>query len=231
MSREDVMREAGIGLSTIKRVESNEAGPNRATLLLLAKALKLDPPEALVAFAAGELSEKEFMDQLEARDGSKPWKSVEEFLASRGLKPMEPVARRASLPLAEFMVVDPERGTPVLGEVTAGGMPIIYPGKQRVYALRIRGDSMAPEYRPGDVLVVQDAIRDELGDQEDAVIQCDGGADGCSTFKRAVFLGDGVVRLEPLNAAYKAVEIKFEHIVRIGKVLATVRPNPALSRG
>ncbi len=85
---------------------------------------------------------------------------------------------------------------------------------------------MAPQYRSGEVLICRDATPDELEDGEDAVVQCDGGMDGSSTFKRCFFLGDGRVRLIPLNSTFDAFECKYDAIVRVGKILGVYRDNP-----
>jgi SOS-response transcriptional repressor LexA len=132
----------------------------------------------------------------------------------------------------------PGRGVALLGEVTAGGLiesfvyqneitqhlPLAFPQAERVYALRIRGDSMAPAYQPGEILIVQDLTPDQLIDGEDAVIQRDGSGDDASTFKRIVFLGGGRLKLVPLNPAYRPIECPLDSVVRIGRVLGKFTP-------
>lgn len=216
MTREDVARVAEVSLSTVVRIEGGEGGRKRSTLMAIGRAIGL-PGQAALALAewvAGEIKRSEFESRLSAIPLREPGVSPESF------------------------ALTDEGGVPILGEVTAGGMveslvfdngdeparvPLMFPGKTRVYALRIRGDSMAPEYRPGEVLIVQDATRDALEDGDDAVIQFDGGADGTSTFKRVIFLGDGKVKLMPLNGAYRAIECSLESIVRIGKLVGIYR--------
>jgi SOS-response transcriptional repressor LexA len=232
LSREDLVRMTGLGISTIKRVEADGGESNRGTLLLLAHALDVQPPEMLADWALGVISERRFFDQMTG-NVLRPVRDQEDS------SPRPPAAPPSGLPRVEFMTAEPGKGTPVLGEITAGGfvesivfdpdeeperVPLYYPEVRRTYALRIRGDSMAPEYRPGEILIVRDATPNELEDGEDAVIQCNGGNDGCSTFKRCVFLGEGRVRLMPLNDAYKPLECTLDHIVRIGKVLGVYRP-------
>lgn len=138
----------------------------------------------------------------------------------------------------------PGRGVALLGEVTAGGLiesfvyqneitqhlPLAFPQAERVYALRIRGDSMAPAYQPGEILIVQDLTPDQLIDGEDAVIQRDGSGDDASTFKRIIFLGGGRLKLVPLNPAYRPIECPLDSVVRIGRVLGKFTPAPPLVR-
>jgi SOS-response transcriptional repressor LexA len=239
LRRHDLMPATGLALSTLARLESGESA-NRTTVTAVAKALKLtdDAAEALADWHAGKATFAEFLARY---NGTGPFgtRSAEAFLRQRGFELENKRPTVLELPRPEFMVAqDGHSGTPILGEVTAGGMvesmvfesgdeperiPIFYPHVPRAYALRIRGDSMSPEYRPGEILICRDAIPDDLEDGEDAVIQCDGGNDGCSTFKRCFFLGDGRVRMIALNNAYDALEVKFETIVRIGKILGIYR--------
>lgn len=142
----------------------------------------------------------------------------------------------------ESIMAADDDGVELVGEVTAGGLveslvydgqaasrlPMAFPGLERVYALRIRGDSMAPAYQAGEILIVQDLTPDELVDGEDAVIQQDGSGNDASTFKRVVFLGDGRLKLVPLNASYRAMECSLDSVVRIGRVLGKFTPAPAL---
>lgn len=133
---------------------------------------------------------------------------------------------------------DASTGIPVLGEVAASGfveslvydeseperLPITYPGLQRVYALRIRGDSMTPVYQPGEILILQDIPPAEIVDSEDAVVQCDGSFDGQSTFKRILVMGDDRLRLMPLNPRYESLECDWQAVARVGRVLGKYTP-------
>lgn len=69
------------------------------------------------------------------------------------------------------------------------------------FAARVHGDSMSPDYRPGDVVVFSAAAEPRSGD--DCFVRLE---DGRTTFKRAYFekdaAGRDVVRLEPLNKRY-----------------------------
>jgi SOS-response transcriptional repressor LexA len=229
--REDLISPTGLSLSTLVRIEQDKTS-NRASMLSVGRALRVNPPELLADWADKRITAADFARKM-GGGGSEA-------------KPERPKTRTEWPEPAAFQPVDVENGTPILGEVTAGGMvesivfdtgdqpervPLIYPGLERVYALRIRGDSMAPEYRPGEILMVRDATRDELEDGEDAVIQCDGGLDGASTFKR-VFLGtNGTIKLVPLNSSYKASDCKLEHVIRVGKILGVYRPKVSGRKG
>lgn len=70
------------------------------------------------------------------------------------------------------------------------------------FAARVHGDSMAPKYREGDVVIFSPAAAPRDGD--DCFVRFE---DGQTTFKRAFFeTGDGgapVVRLQPRNETYR----------------------------
>jgi SOS-response transcriptional repressor LexA len=135
-------------------------------------------------------------------------------------------------PVASAAASLPGQGVALLGEVTAGGLiesfvyqnetpqrlPLAFPGAERVYALRIRGDSMSPAYQPGEILIVQDLTPDQLIEGDDA-----------STFKRIVFLGGGRLKLVPLNPAYRPIECPLDSVVRIGRVLGKFTPAAPLT--
>lgn len=224
LTREELIGKTGLSLATIARAETDQGGKSRSTIVALAKALRLndDEAEALADWAADRIGFDEFLARY---NGTGP--SGSRYGAS------------AAAP--GFALASAGGGTPIVGEVTAGGMvesmvfdsgdqperlPIVYPEMDRVYALRIRGDSMAPEYRPGEFLICQDVTRDMLFDGQDAVIQLDGSEGGVSTFKRVYWMGEGRVRLVALNAAYPPVECNISSIVRVGKVVGVYRPVP-----
>lgn len=76
------------------------------------------------------------------------------------------------------------------------------------YALRVRGDSMEPEFRDGDVIVVDPEQRARNGSY--VVVRLE--ADQEATFKQ--FVVDGPRRyLKPLNSRYPIMEIDGEAVI------------------
>jgi SOS-response transcriptional repressor LexA len=204
MSRELLAARSGVCAATIKRIEEGGNTPNHNTLLGLGRALGVDG-DALIDWARGRIAFHQF---------------VKASAAPRGPVPAQPGG-----------------GTPILGEISAGGMveqfhhdaatapdlvPVTYPG--RTYALRVSGDSMSPEYRAGEIIILADVSPGLLADGEDAVVQCDSMAGNGSTFKRVVRLNGGRIRLMPLNRAYEPIECSIDRIVRAGRVLGVYRP-------
>jgi SOS-response transcriptional repressor LexA len=118
-------------------------------------------------------------------------------------------------------------GIPVKGEIVAGDavecfsddaeleqIPMSLPGNPRAFALRILGNSMEPEFRPGDCLIVEPIDPDNIQPGDDVVISCDGEAGGVSTFKRVEKIADGILYLRPLNNRHKKLAIKCSTVIR-----------------
>lgn len=78
--------------------------------------------------------------------------------------------------------------------------PKMFTGDKEYFGVKVFGDSMYPEYRDGDVLIVQKASDCESG--QDCIVMINGN-DG--TFKRIKKTSEGII-LQPLNPNY---EIKF----------------------
>ena len=123
-------------------------------------------------------------------------------------------------------------GVPILGRIAAGA-PLVCPehvegtlsvetlfGKEeRVFALRIRGDSMTgAQIRDGDFVVVRQEA--PVPDGEIAAVLVDGEA----TVKRVEQHGDRV-RLVPENPAYEPIELdpSLDDVRVLGKVVGVVR--------
>ncbi len=85
------------------------------------------------------------------------------------------------------------------------------------FALRVRGDSMLPDFREGDMIVVDPELAPRSGDFVVAVADDAGEA----TFKRYLKKKDGEV-LMPLNADYSPIVLKPEHRL-VGKVVRMIR--------
>lgn len=91
-------------------------------------------------------------------------------------------------------------------------------GGKEYFGLRIKGDSMSPEYLDGDTIILEKAQDVENG--QDAVVMINGD-DG--TFKR-VFKNENGIILQPLNNSYSPLvfnneDIKNKPVKIIGKVV------------
>lgn len=124
-------------------------------------------------------------------------------------------------------------GVPVLTKIPAGPMASAidlypYPGAAEEYlaliepgrpaiALRVRGDSMAPEFREGDYIIVALGMAVRSGDLVVAVAD----EDGEGTFKQYAVKKDGAF-LEPLNPDYRPITMTPNYRI-VGKVVRLVR--------
>ncbi|MBI5639715.1 MAG: helix-turn-helix domain-containing protein, partial [Nitrospirae bacterium] len=85
---------------------------------------------------------------------------------------------------------------------------------KNVFALRIKGDSMEPEFREGDVVIVNPHVEAKPGDY--VIVKND---EEEATFKQLKKFGDTLV-LHPLNSKYEDIELKKSIKYRIvGKVV------------
>lgn len=129
------------------------------------------------------------------------------------------------------------RSPAIVGEIAAGGMvemfsddselehvPMMMPDHPKAFALKIRGDSMEPEYQNGDVIIVEPIAADKIQPGDDLAVWCDGGADEKSCFKRVERIKDGVLFLRPLNKRHKPFEVKCEHVIRAAVEIGLYRP-------
>lgn len=82
-------------------------------------------------------------------------------------------------------------------------------GGKEYFALQVRGDSMYPEYRDGDIIILQKQETCESGD--DCAVMVNGDD---ATFKRVKRNESGIV-LQPINPAYDPYIYSNEQIVEL----------------
>ncbi|MBI4519173.1 MAG: repressor LexA [Deltaproteobacteria bacterium] len=119
---------------------------------------------------------------------------------------------------------------PLLGVVAAGepyrafviddtlSVPAALWGGRKVFALRVRGNSMIDEgIHDGDFLVVQPCAQAESGQTVVAEI------DGCVTVKKFYREADGAIRLQPANPELLPLVIRGDDICIRGVVVGVMR--------
>ena len=216
---------SGISARTISRLY--ETGTiteaNRSTRLWLARTLKVSVRE------------------LEALDHGKiagiPDDRIVEW-DHRAIGAESPDASRVS-PVADM------DGVPVIGRVAAGGMvesysdhdgdtskrlPLKFPGTSNVYALEIDGDSMTPEYRRGEFVILQDVDPATIRDGEDVMVQLNGDSEGKAAFKRAYLNGPNRLKLVSLNTEYPPCDVDRAHVIRVGRLVGKFTPPKLIGR-
>ena len=91
-------------------------------------------------------------------------------------------------------------------------------GDKEYFALKVKGDSMTPNYLDGDVLIVLKQDSCESG--QDCIVAVNGDD---ATFKR-VFINDNGFTLQPLNNQYQPLFYTNEEIInKPVKVLGVVK--------
>ena len=88
---------------------------------------------------------------------------------------------------------------------------------EHCFSLKVRGESMLPDFREGDMIVIDPDLQPRSGDY--VVVVIDG--TGEATFKRYMQKKDGEV-LMPLNPDYAPIVLLPEHRI-VGKVVRLVR--------
>jgi len=167
-------------------------------------------------------------------DGNDP----EEFMPDRGM--VKPFTEEELLQTAE-RGYEIERGIPskvpliswVRAGIWMGISDIFYPGEadewvsvvspvgENSFALRVHGDSMSPEFNPGDIIVVDPDKLPENGSYVVAKIETDS-QNGEATFKQFVRDADRVY-LKPLNRQYPVMDMTGVKFKIVGKVVQKIK--------
>ncbi len=87
------------------------------------------------------------------------------------------------------------------------------------FAARVVGESMLPEYREGDVVVFSPAREVKSG--MDCFVRLEPDAE--TTFKRVFFEDGGMIRLQPLNAAYAARVVEREMVAGLYAAVSVIK--------
>ena len=144
------------------------------------------------------------------------------------LHPVEPTETSNVVPILPRTT--PSRRIPVLGRVPAGIpveaitdiiehielSPSMATDGYDYFALLVTGDSMVPEYRDGDIVIVRVQPTAETGDDVVAYI-----GSGDATLKRFTRTTGGI-QLRPLNAAYPIRSFTQEQVLSLPITLAGI---------
>jgi SOS-response transcriptional repressor LexA len=186
LSAREVAKRAGISDAHVLYIENEKRKPTFDVVMKLLKALDAD---------------------------------IQEFLQETGYLPVnvEPAALKKLRPV------------PVVSWVMAGKRELIsdtfQPGEadewiesdvkgKHVFALRIKGDSMEPEFKEGEVVIINPHVEAKPGDY--VIVKND---EEEATFKQLKVYGDTTV-LHPLNPKYPDIELKKGNKYKIvGKVV------------
>lgn len=98
-----------------------------------------------------------------------------------------------------------------------------------LFAVRVVGDSMLPEYREGDILIVGPAREGDLRDGDDCVVRLGELENFATTFKRVFYLKDPAgtataARLLPLNPAHQERIVQLQDVTGIYPLVYRLTP-------
>ena len=104
-----------------------------------------------------------------------------------------------------------------------------------MFALRVEGDSMSPQYLPGDIIVLSSV--DTPSDGDDCLVRLDEHDNFATTFKRIYFVDaqgnpqsdSGHVQLCPLNPRHAKRIVAREHITSLHPAIWKITPTPRRS--
>lgn len=167
-------------------------------------------------------------------DGNDP----EEFMPERGIvKPftqgeLERAAERG-YEIEKKMI----KKVPLISWVQAGGwtgvvdmyhpgdaddwITVVAPVGDRGFALRVHGDSMSPEFNPGDIIIVDPDKPAENGNYVVVKIETDS-QNGKATFKQFVQDADKIY-LKPLNRQYPVMDMTGVKFKIVGRVVQKIK--------
>jgi SOS-response transcriptional repressor LexA len=186
-SAREVAKRAGISDAHVLYIENEQRKPTFDVLMKILKALNAD---------------------------------VQEFLQETGFLPtsVEPVAARKARPVPVISWVMACKWGSVCDNFRPGdaeGWTESDVKGKNVFALRIKGDSMEPEFVAGDLVIVNPHLETKRGDF--VIVKNDD--NGEATFKQLRKYGETIV-LHPLNSKYEDIELKKGNKYRIvGKVV------------
>ncbi len=126
---------------------------------------------------------------------------VPEYLTPNAIPLLNPIATNgAAAPATEGYLTCPDISDP------------------QAFAARVHGDSMAPKYQPGDIVIFSPALSPRDGD--DCFIRF---TDGHSTFKRLFFETDAenrpLLRLQPRNERHRPQTVPSERVAALYKAV------------
>lgn len=140
------------------------------------------------------------------------------YLASNNIEPGPPISRTVPL----ISSVQAGAWTSIVDQFQPGDaeewVPVAKAVSKNAFALRVSGTSMEPDYRPGDIIVVDPDSQAHSGSL--VVVRLN--SDNEATFKRLVFDGARTY-LEPLNTRYQPMEITGKDYTICGVVRQMLR--------
>jgi len=237
MTQARLAKQAGCAKSYLSSIESGHKGPPSDELLVrLEDALGLPRGELIAAARWQELPDSMQAEFERLRDERRMARRLAELLDEKSIDESGRVGgalerarrsgelhrivgalggsrrRSAAVPIPMEVPIINATGADYPGDF--GGRPDGYVrvpdlADPDAFAVRIVGDSMAPDFREGDVVVISPARKVRSGDDCFALY----GSKRQAAFKRAYFESDSsAIRLQPINSAYPPIVVRRDRL-------------------
>jgi len=256
MTLDSLAQATGISKPYLSQIETarTPGPPSPEKLRRLARALLLDPADLLAAAdwlrappsirralqavrrrpepdtprrPDGAIDLDQWMaDSLPSTRAPLPRRPSADETASIPLVPVPMINRVAAGAAAEFTDLDYPAG---IADQYVPAPDLPETPLAAAFAVRIRGDSMSPEYREGEIIIVGPAPADGPKDGDDCVVRLGELEEFATTFKRIAFERDAegepiAVRLIPLNAAHPERRVPMEQVTGIYPLMYRLIP-------
>ena len=192
----------------VKRLIDASMSKNQAGL---ASYLEISPSKITDAVRRGSIPQA-WLYKIAYRTGY----NVEWLKTGRGEKMQAIYVAEPRVPLYLAKFPAGPMGSVIEPEVCDDYFSLSPKGKPR-FAVPVRGDSMTPDFRDGDIIIVERTSQASAGDF--VLAKCDAEEEG--TFKKLVKKRDGYV-LQPLNGEFSEIPLDQKHRI-VGKVVWLVR--------
>lgn len=206
LERQQLADAAGVSRAAITMLENGQSKSMKSpNLLRAAEALGVDP----LTLEFGEQERNVMVHQTSAR------------YKTAAFRRNRPPAVTREVPVIGFVVATPTED----GFFDDAGYPpgvgegiVNWPTRDpNAYALRVRGDSMQPRIRPGEVIVVEPNAGISPG--SDVVVRC---KDGRKMVKQLLFQRGQEITLGSINIAHRQVTIPVSEVESMHYVSAIV---------
>jgi SOS-response transcriptional repressor LexA len=225
MTAEKLAELSGVSLRTIRGWETGEVArpqPDRYDLVadVLATASGKPRKEIDHFLLPGLPFTVELLNrvtEIESRPPRAPWVTV--------IDTENTIARR--IPLGDDIAAgDPIEGQPVDQEIVRNSVAgDVWPWDDRAFGIRVRGHSMFPDFRDGDIVIGSPGLYDQIRDGDDVCVlfTLESKYRGGRTLKRVEQIRGNRIRLHPINPEHETIEVGREEIADMGPVAAHVR--------
>lgn len=221
MTKSEMARIAGKSIRMIDYVLSNERGLGKAAAISLSERIGYSYPDML-SLGQWIINGRDPEEFIPGR------RTYQDFTGMNGAFVADTVVEYKAGTLTKVPLISWVRAGSWKGisdifypDEAEEWITVVSPVGQDSFALRVHGDSMSPEFNPGDIIVVQPSMIYENGSYVIAKIDTDS-QNGEATFKQFVQDADRVY-LKPLNRQYPVMDMNGVKFKIVGRVVQKIK--------